>query len=267
VVVVSAKREDYVLHLRSTTPFEEVLKVAQEWCDRDISARRHARVLDAGSGLQSYVEFPAHVHVTGVDVSRELLERNPRLDERVHGDLQELELPERSYDCVICWEVLEHLEDPEPVAVKLGRAVADNGLLIIGSPNPHSIKGLVTRFTPYAFHLWVYRRFFNPEATHEVGAGPYRTFMKSGGGVSAVRRAAEQVGLTNVYTAWVESVMQVTLRERFHITGRIWDGIRHLTHVLSFGRIQADASDYLCIFERPAEHQTKSGPVGATAQG
>ena len=242
-----------LIDLRSTTPFEEVLEVAQEWCDTRISARRRARVLDAGSGLQSYVDFPAHVHVTGVDVSRELLDRNTRLDERVHGDLHELEIPERSYDCVICWEVLEHLEEPARVVAKLGRAVADNGLLIIGSPNPHSIKGLVTRLTPYAFHLWVYRRFFNPVATGEAGAGPYRTSMKSAGGVSGVRRAAEEVGLTHVYTAWVESVMQVALRERFHITGRIWDGVRNLTHVLSLGRIQAERSDYLCIFERPAE--------------
>lgn len=248
------------LHLRLTTPYDEVLKVAQGWCDTRISARRHARVLDAGSGLGSYVEFPAHIHVTGVDVSQDLLDRNPRLDERVHANLQELEVPERSYDCVVCWNVLEHLENPVPAVAKLGEAVADSGLLIIGSPNPQSIKGLVTRFTPYTFHLWVYRRFFNPKATDEPGAGPYRTYMKAGGGASAVLRAAEQVGLTNVYTGWVESPMQATLRERFHITGRIWFFMRHLTHVLSLGRIQADASDYVCIFERPAEPPRRSGP-------
>jgi SAM-dependent methyltransferase len=252
------------LHLRSTTPYEKVLKVAQEWCDARISARRHARVLDAGSGLGSYVEFPAHIHVTGVDVSQDLLDRNPRLDERVYADLQELEVPKHSYDCVVCWNVLEHLESPAPVVAKLGRAVADNGLLIIASPNPLSIKGLVTRFSPYVFHLWVYRRFFNREATDEPGAGPYRTYMKTAGGAPAVLRAAEDVGLRNVYTGWVESPMQAALRERFHMTGRIWDFMGQLTHVLSFGRMQADATDYVCIFERPAKPPRRSGPSPPT---
>jgi len=207
-------------------------------------------VLDAGSGLRSYVEFPAHVHVTGVDVSRELLDANRRLDERIHADLQDIEIPARSYDCVVCWEVLEHLENPMPVVAKLASAVAANGLLIIGSPNPHSIKGLVTRFTPHAFHIWFYRRFFNPDASGEPGAGPYKTFMKSGGGASAVRRAAEEAGLTTVYFAWVESLMQIALRQRFRITGGIWRFLWRVTHRLSLGWIDADATDYLCIFER-----------------
>src|SRR5215216_7531543 len=134
------------MYLSSTTPYQEAINAAQAWCDSRVSPRKHARVLDAGSGLRSYVEFPAHIHVTGVDVSQDLLDRNPRLDERVHADIQELEVPERLYDCVVCWEVLEHLENPVPVVAKLGKAVADSGLLIIGSPNPQSIKGLVTRF-------------------------------------------------------------------------------------------------------------------------
>lgn len=241
------------MYLSSTTPYQEAINAAQAWCDSRVSPRKHARVLDAGSGLRSYVEFPAHVHVTGVDVSQDLLDRNPRLDDRTRADLHELEVPQRSYDCVVCWEVLEHLKNPVPVVSKLCAAVADNGLLIIGSPNPHSIKGLLTRFTPHAFHVWVYRRFFHSEASDEAGDGPYRTYMKTGGGASAVLRIAKQQGLTSVYTAWVESPMQVALRERFHVHGRIWDFIRYLTHVLSLGRIQADATDYVSIFERPAE--------------
>jgi SAM-dependent methyltransferase len=253
--------------VRRIIPDQEAINVAQTWCDRRIGARRRARVLDAGSGLRSYVEFPAHVHVTGVDVSQELLNRNPRLDDRIHADLHELEIPKRSYECVVCWEVLEHLEDPVAVVAKLCEAVADNGLLIVGSPNPQSIKGLVTRFTPYAFHLWVYRRFFDPEATDEAGEGPYRTYMKAGGGASAVLRTAKEQGLTNIYTAWVESPMQVALRERFHVTGRIWDFIRYLTHILSGGRVHAAATDYVSIFERRAEPRITGRSVSQSSAG
>jgi SAM-dependent methyltransferase len=241
-----------------------VLEVAQSICDARVSSRSGARVLDAGSGFRSYVTFPASVHVTGIDVTQELLDANPRLDARIHADLHEVEIPARSYDCVICWEVLEHLRNPEPVVAKLAGAVADNGLLLIGSPEPRSLKGLVTRFTPHSLHLWVYRRFFNLEASREPGRGPYRTFMKSGGSAEAVQRLAEQQGLTVVYLAWVESVMQVELRRRFRLAGLIWPIIRSSVRALSLGRISAEATDYLCILERrPPAHQEARSTAAA----
>jgi SAM-dependent methyltransferase len=247
----------------ATTPYDDVLATAQRWCDERISARESARVLDAGSGLALYVVFPPHVHVTGIDVSPELLEANTRLDDRIHADLGKVELPERSYDCVICWNVLEHLEDPARVVEKLARSVAPDGLLLIGSPNPFSIKGLVTRLTPYPFHLWVYRRYVDAQATDAPGEGPYRTFMRRGGGVRAVRQAAEQVGLTVAYHASIESPFQIALRRRYRITGAAWTGARLLTRVLSLGLIRADATDYLVIFERRARSAPTTHPEAA----
>ena len=247
-----------------TTPYADALATAQRWCEERVSTRKQARVLDAGSGLNAYVVFPPHVHVTGVDVSRQLLDANTRLDDRIHADLSEVELPERSYDCVICWDVLEHLEDPRPVIEKLSRSVADDGILIVGSPNPLSIKGLVTRLSPYSFHLWFYRRYVDPQATDSPGEGPYRTFMKSAGGARAVQQAAEQMGLTVVYHASIESPLQIALRKRFRVTGAVWRTVRVLIRVLSFDRIQADATDYLSIFERRtrAGRPTPPGSAG-----
>jgi SAM-dependent methyltransferase len=240
----------------ATTPYDEVLRNAQALCDARVSTREQARVLDAGSGLRAYVEFPPHVHVTGVDVSQDLLDANGRLDERILADLHAVELAERSYDCVVCWDVLEHLEDPSPVVEKLARSVADNGILIVGSPEPRSVKGLVTKFTPYSFHLWFYRRYVDAHATDEPGAGPYRTFMRKGGGARSVQRAAEQMGLQVVYSAWLEAPMQIVLRERFRLTGRFWRTVSTLTRIVSLGLVCAEATDYLFVFERPSERST-----------
>jgi SAM-dependent methyltransferase len=247
--------------LPPTTPYDDVLATAQRWCEERISVRQHARVLDAGSGLESYVSFPPHVHVTGVDVSTELLEANTRLDERIHADLADVELPDRSYDCVICWDVLEHLEHPEPIVKKLARSVADGGLLIVGSPNPLSIKGLVTRLSPYSFHLWFYRRYVDAHSTDAPGEGPYRTFMKRAGGARAVERAVEQMGLTIVYHATIESPLQVALRKRYRITGMLWRTLRLLVRLLSLGQIRADATDYLSIFERRTRFTSPTSPA------
>jgi hypothetical protein len=85
--------------------------------------------------------------------------------------------------------------------------------------------------------------------------------MKSGGGASAVRRAAEEAGLTTVYFARVESLMQIALRQRFRITGGIWRFLCGATHRLSLGWIDADATDYLCIFERRLDFDTLPLPA------
>jgi SAM-dependent methyltransferase len=236
--------------LPPTTPYDEVLATAQTWCDTCVSSREHARALDAGSGLESYVALPQHVHLTGIDVSQELLAANTRLDERIHADLGTVELPERSYDCVTCWNVLEHLENPEPVVKKLARSVADGGILLIGAPSPSSVKGLVTKLTPYAFHLWVYRRYVDPQASDAPGEGPYRTFMKRAGGLKAVRQTAEQLGLTVVYAATIESPLQQALRKRYGIEGKAWAFARRFTRLLSLGLVDAEATDYLVIFQR-----------------
>jgi SAM-dependent methyltransferase len=189
--------------------------------------------------------FPPEVRVTGVDASRTSLDANARLDERVHADLEDYEVPERAYDCVVCWEVLEHLENPEPVVARLARAVADGGLLVIGSPNPRSIKGLVTRLTPHAFHLWVYRHF----AT-DPPSDPFTTFMKAGGGSDAVRRVAEAAGLRMIYLGFAESPLQVALRERVRLTGRLWRSVAGLIRRMSLRHVEPEATDYVCVFER-----------------
>jgi hypothetical protein len=139
---------------------------------------------------------------------------------------------------------------------KLARSVADNGILIVGSPEPRSVKGLVTKFTPYSFHLWFYRRYVDAHATDEPGAGPYRTFMRKGGGARSVQRAAEQMGLQVVYSAWLEAPMQIVLRERFRLTGRFWRTVSTLTRIVSLGLVCAEATDYLFVFERPSERST-----------
>jgi SAM-dependent methyltransferase len=229
---------------------EEVITIAQKLCDLRVSTLPNARVLDAGSGLRSYVVFPPNVEVTGVDVSEALLNANPRLDVRICADLQKVELPPCSYDCVVCWEVLEHLPDPEPVVAKLAAAVDAGGLLLIGSPERASVKGLVTRLTPHSFHSWVYRRFFGLNPRDD--AGPYPTFMRAGTSAESVRLVARRAGLTPLYVSWSESPMQVQLRRRLRLTGRVWRALSSCVHVVSVGRVSLDATDYLCIFERPA---------------
>lgn len=248
---------------------DELLRTAQESCEACLRRGEPASVLDAGSGLSSHVAFPADVHVTGIDIVKDLLDANARLDERIHADLGVVELGERKFDCIVCWDVLEHLDRPAEVVAKLARAVAPSGVLVIGSPDPASVKGLVTRLTPHRVHLWIYRRFFNPAATAEPGKGPYRTFMRRDVRPERVIRVAGDAGLRCSYCAWTESAMQIALRSRVAIVGRPWRALRRAVCKGTGGRVDPAATDYLCIFTNPEEPEKLGGDevVDASTKG
>ena len=67
------------------------------------------------------------------------------------GDVAQLPYPDDSFDGVVCFEVIEHVEDPERVMDELARVLRPDGLLFISSPNrdryvpgnPHHIHELV----------------------------------------------------------------------------------------------------------------------------
>lgn len=115
--------------------------------DRLLAGRAHARVLDAGCGPHGRVTLRAGAHIVGLDISAEQLAKNQDVHEKVLGDIQTYEFPPQSFDAVIWWELLEHVQHPE-------RALA------LAAPNVFSIKGPLTKFTPYRFHRWYYQRMY-----------------------------------------------------------------------------------------------------------
>lgn len=100
------------------------------------------RVLDAGCGVgwgsKLLLEAGAS-SVVGLDISEEALadcrRRAPEV-EFVQGDLQDLPFADGEFDLVVCFEALEHAGDTSSVLDHLARVLADDGLLLVSSPNP-----------------------------------------------------------------------------------------------------------------------------------
>ncbi len=66
----------------------------------------------------------------------------------VRADLRRLPLAPRSFELVISFQVIEHLEDPEPYLTALAAAVTTGGLALVTTPNVLMSDGV----NPYHVH-------------------------------------------------------------------------------------------------------------------
>lgn len=100
------------------------------------------RVLDVGCGAGALGHLlkqeRAVEEVAGIELSAEAAGMARRmLDQVVVGNLEDIELPfaDGYFDCIICADILEHLQDPAAILRKLSRVLAPDGTLVISIPN------------------------------------------------------------------------------------------------------------------------------------
>ncbi len=128
------------------------------------------RVLDAGCGMAYGSAILARAgasEVIGVDIAPTIIEAaGPEMPANVSlevADLRSLSFPDGRFDLVVCFEVIEHVADPELILDELARVTAPDGILLVSSPNrdvypagnPHHLH----EFTPPELEVALRRRF------------------------------------------------------------------------------------------------------------
>lgn len=83
------------------------------------------RVLDLGSGEAPYAGLFPHRRYVSADLVA---------GADVRCDAATLPFARRSFDLVLCTEVLEHLSDPEDALREIRRVVTDTGTLVLATP-------------------------------------------------------------------------------------------------------------------------------------
>ena len=115
-------------------------------------------VLDAGCGTGFGTAMLGEcrpARLVGVDIAPEALERArvlaPAADDLVQGDVRELPFEDSSFDVVVCFEVIEHIERQDDALDELRRVLRDGGSLLISSPN----RDVYTPGNPHHVHEYV----------------------------------------------------------------------------------------------------------------
>ena len=117
--------------------------------------RTESVVLDLGAGVGSLAELNLRRHcsqVCGLDISPAVL-NNPHLDTAKVGSADAIPWPDKTFDVVICANVLEHLERPEIAFTEAHRVLKPGGVFLCKTPNRFHYVAIASALTPYWFHI------------------------------------------------------------------------------------------------------------------
>src|ERR1700709_1890374 len=136
-------------------------------------------IYEAGGGSTSFLPLSVldRAHVTVVDIDEDQIRNNDYAQETILGDVQSYHFKPETFDLVICYNVVEHLPDVEAALLGFRESLKQGGLILIGAPNPKSLSGVVTKYTPHWFHVWFYRHIRGDKNAGLPGQAPFPTFF------------------------------------------------------------------------------------------
>jgi SAM-dependent methyltransferase len=204
------------------------------------------RVLDAGAGFNLHLDIPRSAHLVAIDLDPQALARNENADEKLVGDIEQLDLTGlRDFDAIICWWVLEHTRTPSAAVAQLANVLRPGGLLILGVPYYWGFKALVTKLTPFWFHLYLARR--QDPLSGTPGYGPYPTNLRRDISPKALDRIAVQHRLTSVFQRTYSTQPEARLSPPARV---LWVAAGKLVQTLTRGRYNPLMSEHIAIYER-----------------
>ncbi|NMB57372.1 class I SAM-dependent methyltransferase [Candidatus Beckwithbacteria bacterium] len=117
---------------------------------------KNHKILDAGAGQLQFKKYCKHLKYTSQDFgeydgkgdNKGLQTKtwdNSKID--IKSDIIKIPVQDKSFDVIMCTEVLEHLPEPIKAIKEFSRILKSNGKLIITAPFCS-----LTHFTPYYFY-------------------------------------------------------------------------------------------------------------------
>jgi 2-polyprenyl-3-methyl-5-hydroxy-6-metoxy-1,4-benzoquinol methylase len=222
----------------------------QNKVDDYLKIKKKVKILEAGCGSKTLINFNVETFFVGIDISQKQLDRNDSLDEKIFGDIQTYILKENEYDIIICWDVLEHLKNPLNALKNFSKALKKNGIIILGFPNFWSIKGLITKFTPYWFHIFIHKQIMGRKNAGKEDNGPFYTFMKFSIRQKSIKNFCKNEKMKITFLKQYEPWEQRTLKKKSLLIRFIVNGLGNFLKIISFNKIDLIPSDVMVIIKK-----------------
>jgi SAM-dependent methyltransferase len=209
-------------------------------------------IYEAGGGSTSFLplEILERSHVTVVDIDEDQIRNNDYAQETILGDIQTYRFKPNSFDLVTCYNVIEHLPDVEAALTGFCEAVKPGGMVLIGAPNPKSLSGVVTKYSPHWFHVWFYRHVRGDKMAGQPGHAPFPTFFHPLVTLSKLEAFAKAHGLQTIYRKEYESPRFPEMRLRKPVFAALLDAAAFVMNLLLPVEADVRHGDYHVILRK-----------------
>lgn len=128
---------------------DNIVKTARKRLGKIEKLKDRGHLLDVGCAFGFFLEVARERgwRVSGVEISEyaaSYASRELHLDVANHN-AESWTYPERSYDVITMWDLIEHLRDPAGTLRKLALALKDDGLLVLSTPDVDSLPAKVMK--------------------------------------------------------------------------------------------------------------------------
>lgn len=173
------------------------------------------------------------------------LRSNRSLDHAVLADIESEDIPENCLDGIVSIYALEHIHQLDVVIGRLVRALLPGGVFILAIPDVRSPKALITRWTPFTFHRFVYRRILGRRGLdHGL---PFPTVLDPAIAPDRLERLMSALGMERLHVSASRTTSNAKF-ERFKATGVVWSAFRALWRETA--RLDPAHTEYLGVFRR-----------------
>jgi SAM-dependent methyltransferase len=209
-------------------------------------------IYEAGGGSTSFLPLSVlnRAHVTVVDIDEDQVRNNDYADKTILGDIQSYRFQPETFDLVICYNVIEHLPDVEAALLGFCQSLKQGGLILIGAPNPKSLSGMVTKYSPHWFHVWFYRHVRGDKNAGLPGQAPFPTFFHPLVSLPKLEAFAKAHGLQVIYKREYESPRFPEMRARKPALASLLDAFAAVANLFLPGKADVRRGDYHMILRK-----------------
>lgn len=122
---------------KSSPQPKEILDVGGRKSHQTINVRANITVSDLPR--ETDVQESLHLGITD-SIIKQIYERRSNVRSVIFDDMTRSKLPDRSFDCVVATEVLEHVEEDALFVSQVHRVLKTGGVFLMTTPNGDSVK-------------------------------------------------------------------------------------------------------------------------------
>ena len=107
-----------------------VYRNKMEFVDEHLPSEGYVLDVGCGAGHHFHLYKNKNLKFVGVEPEEDLIQEN-----MINASAEEIPFQDELFDCVVCADVMEHVDDPEKSINEIKRSLKDGGKLILTVPN------------------------------------------------------------------------------------------------------------------------------------